>query len=184
MRIEPTATPVELSSLQPEMRRTALVIIERINADRRAAGVGTLVEHPNLTLASLRYAELLARTPGREYVTGSGIGAGSAHIGPDGSSPRSRAVAAGYCPPDPTPSGNYIAPPCPVFENIGQWWAFGSPNELLDKADTLHNHIMSSQPHRENALHRLHIQIGLGCAIGRYLDKWILWCVEMFGTSR
>jgi len=115
-----------------DLERVRAEMLARVNAARRSAGLPPLLPSPGLDLAAQAHAEDLLR---RGYYR---------HVSPEGSTPGTRAQAAGY------PSGL-------VGENL---------HERTAPVETIVDDWLRSPPHRRNLLDPGATELGVGLALG------------------
>ncbi|HVR09357.1 MAG TPA: CAP domain-containing protein [Thermoanaerobaculia bacterium] len=129
-----------------DLARQRSALLAAVNAARRAAGRPPLAADPRLDAAAQAHAEdMLARS----YYS---------HLGPDGSSPRSRVESAGF------PAGG-------VAENI-------AARHL--SADAAMAGWMASSDHRRNILNPTLTSLGAGIAVGTYGHRYqVLWVLDL-----
>lgn len=139
---EPAATPMNSAWLVQG-------VVEQTNQQRANAGLASLRWNNELAVAASDYALELASTG---YF---------AHNTPEGTTPVSRSVAAGY---PSFPWGTYVG------ENLAK--GFDSPGEVMQGW-------MNSEGHRRNVLLPDYIEIGVGVAAAP--DGTLYW-VQEFGN--
>jgi uncharacterized protein YkwD len=132
-----------------DLEAVRAALLEAANSARREARRRPLAADQRLDLAAQAYAELMM---GRGHY---------GHTGPEGSTPRDRAVAAGY-------------DPRAVAENLAR-----GP----DSAAAVVAAWLESPRHRRNLLDRDLVDVGHGLAFGRGPDGWHIYWVQLLGAS-
>jgi uncharacterized protein YkwD len=129
-----------------DLGRQRAALLAAVNAARRAAGRPPLADDPRLDAAAQAHAEdMLARS----YY---------AHQGAGGSTPRERALAAGF--PATTVAENIAARHLTADEAMAGW--------------------MASSDHRRNILDPRFTNLGAGVAVGAYAHRYqVLWVLDL-----
>ena len=132
----------QLGPADVESDRARAAVLCLINAERAAERLPALVEEPRLQATAVAYARLMRE---RDFF---------AHEGPDGSTPHSRIIAAGY--PQDSSGGENLA--------WGQRES-GTPSAIV-------RGWMESKGHRENILRPQFKYIGIGIVRGSPRHGW------------